>query len=381
MKLTVSQIFKEAEQEIKKSNFKKAINFYKSILKMEPLNYNAHLFLGLTLDKISNHTEAKENYEKVIEIKPDCADAYYNLANYFIKSNNFDKAKENLEKAITFKTDFAYAYYNLGNIFYLTKKFLKAKTHYEKAINYKPDYTDAYFNLGNTLKDLGELDNAEFNFKKVLSLSPNYPYPVENSLQETLKFKKLLSNIKNKNNKKHHLSFTNEPFITNRPVESNLIKYLYTIKSRKFDETIDARYGSGGRCSLDFDLFKDNNTIIKNVSKDIIEICENKLNEKIYVFDSFFNILNTAGGTTPHAHLSELDRSLGFINRKYSLVYYVSTGDKSCTDPGILKLHDPDNEILPDDGMIVIIPANHKHSAVYNGKKDRILIGVNFYCL
>ena len=381
MKLTVNQIFKKAEQEIKKSNFKNAIYFYKSISKIEPLNFNAYLFLGLTLDKIGNHTEAKENYEKVIKIKPNCADAYYNLANFFINSNDFNKAKENLEKAITFKTDFAYAYYNLGNIFYLTKNFSKAKIQYKKAIKYKPDYTDAYFNLGNTLKDLGELESAEFNFKKVLSLTPNYSYPVKNCLEETFKFKKLLSNIKNNDNELDHLNFKNKPFITSRPVEKNLIKYLYKIKSRKFDETIDARYGSGGRCSLDFDLFNDNDAIIKNVSKDIIEICENIFNKKIYVFDSFFNILNTSGGTTPHAHLSEFDRSLGFINRKYSLVYYVSTGDKNCSNPGILKLHEPDGEILPEEGMIVIIPANHKHSAVYNGKKDRILIGVNFYCL
>ena len=42
MKLTVNQIFKKAEQEIKKSNFKNAIYFYKSISKIEPLNFNAY---------------------------------------------------------------------------------------------------------------------------------------------------------------------------------------------------------------------------------------------------------------------------------------------------------------------------------------------------
>ena len=382
MKLTVKQIFENAEQEIRKSNFKKAIDYYKLIIGIEPINYSAYLFLGLTHGKIDNHKEAKESFEKVIKLKPDCADAYYNLGNSYIRSKDFDKAKENYEKAIEFKNDNAYAYYNLGNIFYLTKKFFEAKTNYEKAIKYKPDYTDAYFNLGNTLKDLGELESAEFNFKKVLSLAPTYPYPVKNNLHETLKFKDLISNIKiNNKNNKYKLNFKNKPFITSRPIESNLINYLYKIKSRKFEETIDARYGSGGRCSLDFDLFKDNSSIINNVSKDLIKICQNALKKNIHVFDSFFNILNTSGGTTPHAHISELDRSLGFINRKYSLVYYISSGDKNCSNPGILKLHDPDFEILPDDGMIVIIPANHKHSAVYNGKKDRILIGVNFYCL
>ena len=67
--------------------------------------------------------------------------------------------------------------------------------------------------------------------------------------------------------------------------------------------------------------------------------------------------------------------------QKYSLVYYLSVGDQTDSEPGILKLNDPVEDILPCDGMIVIIPANREHSAVYNGKTDRIMIGVNFYSI
>ena len=45
------------------------------------------------------------------------------------------------------------------------------------------------------------------------------------------------------------------------------------------------------------------------------------------------------------------------------------------------KLNNPDEEILPSNGMVMIIPANRYHSAVYNGKIDRVMIGVNFYSL
>ena len=51
----------------------------------------------------------------------------------------------------------------------------------------------------------------------------------------------------------------------------------------------------------------------------------------------------------------------------------------NCDEPGILKLEDPNQEILPDNGLIVIFPAGRKHSVFYKGKKDRIIIGVNFY--
>ena len=38
-------------------------------------------------------------------------------------------------------------------------------------------------------------------------------------------------------------------------------------------------------------------------------------------------------------------------------------------------------EILPYNGMVAIIPASRNHSVVYNGKKDRVMIGSNFYSL
>ena len=72
---------------------------------------------------------------------------------------------------------------------------------------------------------------------------------------------------------------------------------------------------------------------------------------------------------------------IDFYYLVYSLVYYLSVGDQTCSEPGILKLYDPVENILPHEGMIVIIPATREHSAIYNGKTDRIMIGVNFYSI
>ena len=96
---------------------------------------------------------------------------------------------------------------------------------------------------------------------------------------------------------------------------------------------------------------------------------------------SFLNILQTNSGTKPHKHLAPFDKKNGLDKQKYSLTYYLTVGDQKCSEPGILKLYNPDEEILPLEGMIVILPSNRKHSAIYNGKKDRIMIGVNFYSL
>ena len=94
-----------------------------------------------------------------------------------------------------------------------------------------------------------------------------------------------------------------------------------------------------------------------------------------------FNILKAGGGTTPHKHINQFDKTSGLVNQKYSLTYYLEIGDQSCDEPGILKLYEPNQEILPEKGTIVIIPASRSHSATYNGKLDRIMIGINFYSI
>ena len=62
-------------------------------------------------------------------------------------------------------------------------------------------------------------------------------------------------------------------------------------------------------------------------------------------------------------------------------MYYLSVGDQDCSEPGVLKLYEPGEDILPNEGMIMIFPASRMHSAVYGGKTDRVMIGVNFYSL
>ena len=95
----------------------------------------------------------------------------------------------------------------------------------------------------------------------------------------------------------------------------------------------------------------------------------------------FFNIFQTGSGIIFHNHLTNFDNTHGLLNQKFSLTYYLDIGDQNCSEPGTLKLQDPDKEILPSEGMIVIFPASRKHSATYGGEKDRVMIGVNFYSL
>ena len=182
------------------------------------------------------------------------------------------------------------------------------------------------------------------------------------------------------------------PLILNRVVEAELIASLYEMNSIQLDKTqrvgllasgkSDARYGNG-MVSPDFDLFKDSRSIIQKLAEDLTKIMMKALKSDIFIFDSFFNILSAGGGTIPHKHINNLDKdiALNLAKQKYSLVYYLSVGDQNCSEPGVLKLYEPSEDILPCEGMITIIPASRMHSAIYGGKTDRVMIGVNFYSL
>ena len=124
-----------------------------------------------------------------------------------------------------------------------------------------------------------------------------------------------------------------------------------------------------------------NYSIIKKVDKDLINIMKQSVNSEVYIMDSFFHILKDGGGSVTHKHLSGFDKRKKLVNQKYSLSYYLSTGDQNCSEPGVLKLYEPSEDILPCEGMITIIPSSRMHSAVYGGKTDRVMIGVNFYSL
>lgn len=269
----------------------------------------------------------------------------------------------------------------LGFTFQLLNKIDQAIIYYQKAVNIKPNFAEAHKNLGNMFYKLGRINEAEPCYKKSIQIDPTLEEAKIN-LEIVLEQKKVFEWItKNKKvNKKEKKNFNKNPFVTERKVESNLLEQLYKIQTLELEKTKDVRFGNG-KCSSDMKLFEKKNEIIKSFSKDIINIIKKVIGSEIYVVDSFLNILKTGSGTKPHKHLAPFDKKTGLDKQKYSLTYYVSVGDQTGKEPGILKLYDPDEEILPSNGTMVIIPSGRTHSSLYDGKKDRVMIGANFYSL
>ena len=384
MKITLT----EAINAHQKGNFKEAEQLYNSLLKDEPKNLIARNNLGALLIHLNRLNEAEKNYKEIIEFKPDNTEAYNNLGVALDKLGKLDEAETSYRKAIEFKPDYVEAHNNLCSTLRKLRKLDEAESSGRKAIKLKPNFIEAYVNLSITQKEAGKLDEAEESLRIAIKLKPNH-IDAQNKLNFLLSEKNLLYKInetkkllkENKTTNNSQIRLTSNPFISSREVEKELINDLYKINTINLDDANPKYLTYGNGKTSNFQLFKNNISTINKVEKDLINIMKKAVNSDIFIIESFFNIFRTGSGIVPHHHLNNFDRNFKLTEQKFSLTYYLNIGDQNCSEPGALKLQDPVKEILPKEGMILIFPANRKHSATYNGDKDRVMIGVNFYSL
>ena len=390
---------KEAEISLRKS------------IELNPDFVEAISNLGEILKDLGKFKEAEITLRKAINLNPYNSNDYKNLGNVLANKGQLKEAQIEIEKAIQINPNSEKAHLNLGVIFGFNKQNKEAESSFRKAIEIKPNYADAHYNLGILLKDLGRSEEAELSFQKALKIKPNWEASFlyssilfnkkefDKSLITLQKIKSLVSlgnlktveaaikvinNYKNKlrssQNSNLHYEEKFNRLISNRPVERELITYLYKLNTILLDNTksSDSRYGKG-LCS-DFNLFEDNSPIIKKLEIDLIEISKRELNKKeLIINDSFFNIFISGSGSRKHHHIGKQDCNFRLYSHKYSLVYYLDVGDQNSENPGVLNLYDPDEKILPSKGMIIILNSTKLHSVSYTGRKDRVMVGVNFY--
>jgi tetratricopeptide (TPR) repeat protein len=320
-----------------------------------PYHHFGWKILGAILGQTSRISEAVNVNQKSVELAPQDPETRYNLGIMLQKLGRLAEAEASYRQAIVLKSDYAEAHSNLGVVLHMNGDIDSGLKSLEKANNIDPDLQNNHIILA-MLKARKALGITEFSADNISNLS-------------------------------HSSEQFPQPVILNRAIEAELISSLYKMKSielTKFDNNSisDPRFGNG-KCSRDFKLFKDDSPTIKSVAEDLTIIMRKVVKSDIYISESFFNIFGAGGGSTPHKHLGKIDADeyLNFGKQKYSLVYYLSVGDQNCMDPGILKLYEPSEDILPYEGMIAIFPADRKHSSIYGGKKDRVMIGVNFYSL
>ena len=394
-----------------------ALNANQTAVELSPQDAEAHSNLGVTLQELGRLNEAEVSLRQAIVLRPNYPEAHNNLGNALKEQGRLDEAEASYRQAIVLKPGYANAHSNLGATLQELGRLDEAEASYIQAIALKPNYAEAYSNLGVTLQELGRLEEAEESLKHAITLKPDfalahygltkvlYNMSYKDSALESIKkanvidpkskdFSLLLSVLQARKARENTAegvknTITSDCLIIpaskilelNRSVEQELITYLYSRKLLDLDKEKDPSFGDTRGSK--YDLFEDNHPRIQKLEIDLHSILSKAFNSDIFIKDSFFSIFGAGGGTTRHQHVDKNDKDSTFslAKQKYALVYYLSVGDQDCTEPGFLKFYEPSEEILPKKGLITIFPAERYHSSFYNGKKDRVIVGVNFYTL
>jgi len=324
---------------------------------------------------------AVQNYTKAISIKPSYSKAHYNLGSALQELGKLNDSVKSFKNSIALEHHNAEAHHNLAIVLRELNHLKEAEDSCIKAIELNPNYAEAYGSLSLILYSNGDLKSALKNIEKAYSINPKLQF-IE-LLWVALKARKKYNSfqLENQFNASFSKHLASNPLILNRVVEQELITKLYEMKSLEHYPETNTIFGNARGSG--YKLFQeDNSTIIKTIRDDLVSILSKTFKSDIYIKDSFFHIMGAGGaGVHRHNHIGDedLDSSLNLIQQKFSLVYYLLVGDQDCSEPGTLQFYDPSEAVIPTEGKIVIFPAKRYHSVVYNGKKDRIMISMNFY--
>ncbi len=353
-------------------------------LELQPNNHYFLRNLGSICRDLGNLDEALSATIKSIEFEPNDSQSYKMLGIIYSDLGNLNKALLATSKSLELSPNNPSVLSQLGYIYLKIGDFKNSEKFTKQAVDL--DSTDSLFYKNLSLAYLAQsrINLSRESIDCALRIDPLSKQNriisfLVNARQASSFFKQSPTLKCLTTNSRMLRTF---PIILNRDVEPELFDAICNLNHTRYglittDPTIGNSRGSGNNYSF----FGDNKKIAKSLEDDLISILNAEFKSDVFFCESFYTIMCVDGTVKKHHHLNEIDKiqALGFGDLKYSLVYYVAIGSQDSSHPGILKFYDPEKQIVPREGMIVVFPSDRYHSVKYNGKKDRVMISVNFY--
>lgn len=351
-------------------------------VQIEEENHIGQHNLGMIYSNLNSLENAIYRYKKALEYNGQDFASNLNLGEVLLKIGDFKEAKIYSEIALSLNKSSYEALFNLGLIALFTKNYRLALSFFKDSVQHCDFKYEIYKYLG-IAQYICSKEKICSKEEAIKSLNKSIRQCGTDKISEIII--RLINsennlNKREKNYKKNKiLSQIINPIVMNKTVSKNLINYIYERNTYDLNKFNDPTFGNAR--GTDYKFFEGNDEILNSIKFDLIKLIKNHFKSEVYIQESFFTILEGESEVKKHDHLSNLDKldNLKLSQAKFSLVYYLKTGDQDCSHPGYINFYDPSDKILPKEGMIIIFPSERKHSVIYNGKKDRVIIGVNFY--
>lgn len=155
----------------------RAIDHYRTVVRLDPLYVEAYYGLGVLYHSSGLTGNAIENYLAALKLNPNFAEANNNMGAIYNEIGMYKEAIRHFKEALRSSPDYPEAHFNIAVSYGLLNMPDHAISHLKKTIELEPDHIKAHINMGIALAANGIFDIAEKHFITALKLDPNNPKP------------------------------------------------------------------------------------------------------------------------------------------------------------------------------------------------------------
>ncbi|MEI6297530.1 MAG: tetratricopeptide repeat protein, partial [bacterium] len=172
MKFRTQRIYQQGIEALRAGRSEPAERCFREVLKDNPAEESAILYLGMILAKTNRMVEAAAFYEAGLQLIPGSAELCYNLALARQHQGDVATAIHHYEMAIRLRPTYAAAWNNLGLAYNDPEKGIPC---FQRAMALDPGDPQYHDNLGTDLVMLGHRDEGIRCYQEALRLRPNDP--------------------------------------------------------------------------------------------------------------------------------------------------------------------------------------------------------------
>lgn len=160
----------QAQQEVEKKNYARAVELLTGFLKDFPNDPTAHFQLGYVYGLLERSDDSISEYRRAAELKPDFAEAHLNLGLSLLDAKDFAGAAVALQRAADLTPGQARPRYLAGVAYERSGNIPGAIAQYELAAPLDPSNFDIFFHWGITLLRANRAEDAEKQLRAAIAL-------------------------------------------------------------------------------------------------------------------------------------------------------------------------------------------------------------------
>jgi len=151
----------------------KAMEEYKKVIEIDPLNVEAHNNLGVIYKDMGKLNQAVKEFQTVLSMNPRQEKAHNNLGIIFYLQGNLQKAIQEFRRVLAVNAKNKEAYINLGVIYKRQNRTGKARRMLKNALSIDPHCPEAHYNLALVCEEGGYIKEAISHYQGFIEFAGN----------------------------------------------------------------------------------------------------------------------------------------------------------------------------------------------------------------